>query len=341
MKKFVLALTLLAAVSGLAQNPKLSPDLSKTHDKSMADVIIRYKVAPSVRHRNLITSHHGAVLTDLSFIKSLHASVPASRLARLARDKDVAYITPNRSVSSKLFNTTGAVNAQTAWNLGLDGTGVGVALIDSGVNNHPDLKSQGQSSVVESFDTLGGGTADLYGHGTHVAGIIAGNGASSSCNNCDIELHGLASGVSLVSFHALDLNGNGTDSSVIEAIDEAILFKTLYNIRVLNLSLGRPVYESYTQDPLCQAVEAAWKAGIVVVVAAGNDGRDNSAGTNGYGTIAAPGNDPYVITVGAMNAMGTPDRSDDIMTTYSSKGPTPIDHIVKPDLVAPGNQVIS
>src|SRR5580704_9865832 len=92
------------------------------------------------------------------------------------------------------------------------------------------------------------------------------------------------------------------------------------------------------QDPLCQAVEAAWKAGIVVVVAAGNDGRDNSQGTNGYGTITAPGNDPYVITVGAMNTMGTPDRSDDVMTTYSSRGPTAIDHIVKPDIVAPGNK---
>jgi serine protease AprX len=92
---------------------------------------------------------------------------------------------------------------------------------------------------------------------------------------------------------------------------------------------------------LCQAVEAAWNAGIVVVVAAGNDGRDNSFGNYGYGTINAPGNDPYVITVGAMNTMGTPDRSDDVMTTYSSKGPTAIDHIVKPDLVAPGNKVIS
>jgi len=92
---------------------------------------------------------------------------------------------------------------------------------------------------------------------------------------------------------------------------------------------------------LCQAVEAAWNAGIVVVVAAGNDGRDNSFNNNGYGTINAPGNDPYVITVGAMNTMGTPDRSDDVMTTYSSKGPTAIDHIVKPDIVAPGNKVIS
>src|SRR5689334_10274648 len=117
--------------------------------------------------------------------------------------------------------------------------------------------------------------------------------------------------------------------------------KNQYNIRVMNLSLGRPVYESYKLDPLCQAVEAAWKAGIVVVVAAGNDGRTNYATLNGYGTITAPGNDPYVITVGAMNTKGTPDRSDDVMTSYSSKGPTAVDHIVKPDLVAPGNRVVS
>jgi serine protease AprX len=94
-------------------------------------------------------------------------------------------------------------------------------------------------------------------------------------------------------------------------------------------------------EPLCQAVEAAYRAGIVVVVAAGNDGRDNSAGTNGYGTINAPANDPYVITVGAMKTMGTPSRADDEITTYSSKGPTLIDHIVKPDLVAPGNRIVS
>jgi Subtilisin-like serine proteases len=88
-------------------------------------------------------------------------------------------------------------------------------------------------------------------------------------------------------------------------------------------------------------VEAAWKAGIVVVTAAGNFGRDDSMGTRGYGTIASPGNDPYAITVGAMNAKGTAWTSDDTIASYSSKGPTLVDHIVKPDLVAPGNQVIS
>src|SRR5207249_2540442 len=94
-------------------------------------------------------------------------------------------------------------------------------------------------------------------------------------------------------------------------------------------------------DPLCQAVEKAWQAGIVVVVAAGNNGRDNSQNTSGYSTITSPGSDPYVITVGAMKDMRTVNRGDDLMASYSSKGPTLCDQIAKPDLVAPGNMIIS
>jgi len=109
------------------------------------------------------------------------------------------------------------------------------------------------------------------------------------------------------------------------SIGEAIRMKKTYNIRVINLSLGRPVFESYKLDPVCQAVEAAWKAGIVAVVAAGNDGRNNSTGNDGYGTIESPGNDPYVFTVGAMKAMGTYTRTDDLVASYSSKGPSALD----------------
>ena len=117
---------------------------------------------------------------------------------------------------------------------------------------------------------------------------------------------------------------------MIAGIQQAIALKSTYNIRVINLSLGRPVPQSYKTDPLCQAVEAAWKAGIVVVTAAGNEGRNNSAGTQGYGTIGAPGNDPYVITVGASKTKGTPSRTDDAIASYSSKGPTLLDHSSSP-----------
>src|SRR6516162_3088884 len=109
----------------------------------------------------------------------------------------------------------------------------------------------------------------------------------------------------------------------------------------MNLSLARGVYESYTLDPLCQAVESAWQAGIIVVVSAGNMGEYNGAGTDGYATIGAPGNDPYVITVGATNTHGSGLQNAQTMTSYSSKGPTTFDHIIKPDLVAPGNAIVS
>src|SRR5207237_5041489 len=129
---------------------------------------------------------------------------------------------------------------------------------------------------------------------------------------------GIAPKANLLSFRVLDGTGSGTDDDVIQAIDDVISLKSQYNIRVLNLSVGRPVQESYTLDPLCQAVEQAWQAGIVVVVAAGNDGRNNSAGTFGYGTITSPGIDPYVITVGAMKDEKTVERADDLLRSSSS-----------------------
>jgi serine protease AprX len=232
---------------------------------------------------------------------------------------------------------------------GLDGTGVGVAVIDSGVTAVGDLywwipANQTYGSRVVYSQTFVPGTTDTsdqYGHGTHVAGIIAGAGWFSTGSSFTHTFKGIAPNANIINLRVLDQNGVGTDSSVIAAIQAAISLKSTYNIRVINVSLGRQVYESYTLDPLCQAVEAAWNSGIVVLAAAGNQGRNDSAGTQGYGTIAAPGNDPYVITVGAMKTANTPTRSDDTIASYSSKGPTAYDYVVKPDIVAPGNQVVS
>ena len=132
---------------------------------------------------------------------------------------------------------------------------------------------------------------------------------------------GIAPNAKLISLRVLDDNGPGTDSNVINAINFAIANKAKYNIRVMNLSLGRPMASSYTNDPLCQAVQKARNAGIVVVVEAGNEGRNNTKSTSGYGTIASPGNSPYVITIGAYNTLSTLPLGDDEMTSYSSKGP--------------------
>ena len=165
-----------------------------------------------------------------------------------------------------------------------------------------------------------------------MAGIIAGNGSLSGGRYA-----GVAPAASLIDLRALDANGAGSDSTVIAAIQAAIALRKTYNIRVINLSLGRGIPVSYTQDPLCQAVEAAWNNGIVVVVAAGNYGRLSVSGSNGFGTITAPGNDPFVITVGATKSNGSGSQIAETKASYSSKGPTTYDHVVKPDIMAPGH----
>src|SRR5580692_6978398 len=327
------------AIAAFGAEPKIARDLEGVDPASTVDVIVRYAKTPTAENHQRILDRGGKFKRDLSIINAGHYSLPASALSEVAKDSDVVAISPDRAVRGLLDLTADAVNAHVAWqSYGLSGNNIGVAVIDSGIATGRDLPS---SQVVYSQSFVGGGTQDAYGHGTHVAGILASDGHSSSCNNCFRTFLGIASGVNLINLRVLDQNGNGTDSNVIAALQTAVSLRWKYNIQVINLSLGRPVFESYTNDPLCQAVEAAWKAGIVVVVAAGNDGRDNSEGTNGYMTITAPGNDPYVITVGAMKTEGTPTRTDDLIASYSSKGPTAIDHIVKPDLVAPGNNVVS
>src|SRR2546421_841536 len=352
-------IVLLAAGTSFADGKKhkLSKDLEAVkggHNGATVDVIIQFNQTPTDAHHHKVQNKGGALKTKLDVIKGAHYSVPTGSLEDLEKDPDVAYISPNRSLrgtaTSTLDYTPEAVNAQVAWQQWcLDGTGVGVAVIDSGVTSVGDLywwipsnQTYG-SRVVYSQNFVPGttDTSDQYGHGTHVAGIIAGAGWFSTGSNFTHTFKGIAPNANIINLRVLDQNGAGTDSSVIAAIQTAISLKSTYNIRVINLSLGRQVYESYTVDPLCQAVEAAWSAGIVVVAAAGNQGRNDSAGTEGYGTIAAPGNDPYAITVGAMKTANTPTRVDDTIASYSSKGPTAYDFVVKPDIVAPGNQVIS
>ena len=338
--KAIIRIAVISLVGSLAfAGSKVSTDLPAATSTGMVDVIVQYQSFAARSAQTAGTT--GQIHRHFRSIPATHMTVPLSMIKTLASNPLVTYISPNRTTVGLLDITTQTVHANPLWSEGWDGTGVGVALIDSGVALKSDLASKdgSHSRVVfsESFVT-GADASDQYGHGTHVAGIVAANGAASTGPNFTHTFKGVAPNSNIVNLRVLDGDGNGQESDVIAAIDEAIALKDRYNIRVINLSLGHPVYESFTLDPLCQAVEAAWKAGITVVVAAGNMGRDNAIGTLGYATINSPGNDPYVITVGAMNANGTPWRSDDKIASYSSKGPTLLDHVVKPDLVAPGQQ---
>ena len=339
----LMAVSLTAMVA--ATSSKIAPDMPAT---GTARVIVQYAASPSNSQLAGIPLLGGLLNEVLGIVNAVVCTLPVQQLSTLIADPNVIYISPDRGVHGLLEYANPTVNANIALAHGFNGNGVGIALIDSGINDHPDLHSQGLlgalglSRVVYSQSFVGGtGTGDGFGHGTHVAGILAGDAKDSSSPADTHTFRGIAPNAVIVNLKALDDNGNGNDSTVIAAIQQAVLLKSLLNIRVMNLSLGRPVMESYQLDPLCKAVEYAWKNGITVVAAAGNYGRDNSAGNNGYGTITAPGDDPYVITVGAMKDMSTVIRSDDRIASYSSKGPTAIDHIVKPDIVAPGNLIVS
>ena len=305
------------------------------------------------------------VYRRLPIIHAVALRCPASRLDALRALPWVSHVSPDAAVRKTDEFTVGSSEANQAYGttlLGqpykLTGRGVGVAVLDSGVTVGRDLRSVGATVAARvSFVPGASSPDDACGHGTHVAGIIAGSGASSTGPRFFRTFMGVAPQARLVSVRVLDAQGQGDVSTVIAGIQWVVANKFRYNVRVLNLSLGHPVGESCQTDPLCLAAEAAWQSGIVVVCAAGNGGRgqttqdstlDNGGYGTAYGTIESPGNDPYVITVGATKRAlladgATPDpaRADDLIATYSSRGPSRLDFVLKPDLVAPGNRVIS
>jgi serine protease AprX len=281
-------------------------------------------------------SHAGGALgRPLPIIGAYAASLPNAALNGLANSAAVVHVALDRPVADTLERTGATIGATSVrQQLGYDGSGVGVAVIDSGITAyHDDLAGVGSAQRVDRFVDFVNGrdTAyDDYGHGTHVAGIIAGNGADSAGLRA-----GIAPNVRLIALKVLDANGHGYISDVIAALQYAVTNRDALNIRVINLSVAAGVYESYNSDPLTRAARKAVAAGIVVVAAAGNVGRDLQ-GHSLYGGITAPGNAPWVLTVGASSHMGTIDRSDDTIAAFSSRGPTAVDGAAKPDLVAPG-----
>jgi serine protease AprX len=266
-------------------------------------------------------------------------SVTAGQLAALQEDESLEHLSADVPIRSIADVTAESIGADQVWAGGerlpaLSGAGIGIAVIDSGVDlRHAALRSR----VVYSVDFTGGDGGDRYGHGTHVAGIIAGT-AGRTPDTADYR--GIASGARIINLRVLGSDGSGMASDVIEAIDWAVENRKRFDIQVINLSLGAPVTQPYRDDPMCEAVQRAVAAGIIVVAAAGNNGV-NAEGQTVYGSIVTPGNDPSVITVGAIDTHGTAMRSDDTIARYSSRGPTRFDLVLKPDLVAPGSRVVA
>ena len=341
---------------------KLSPDLHElvvNNSQSTVKVVIQFSSSNRLgKALKDLLEKQTRITNRLKNLNEWVIEAPASMLATISDFPEVAYISTDRETKQlgHLSLTTGAneIRQALANNVGgarvpLDGAGIGIAVLDSGIfKSHKSfLDAYGDVRVVVKQDFTGEGTTnDRYGHGTHVAAIAAGNGRIANA-----AYTGIAPGANILNLRVLDSTGAGRASYVLAAVDWIMANRVTYNIKVVNMSLGMPAIDSYKKDPVCLAVRRMVDAGIVVVVAAGNNGK-NSAGEKVYGQIHSPGNEPSAITVGATNTFGTDARSDDVVTSYSSRGPTRsftidgtgvkhYDNLIKPDLVAPGNKLIS
>jgi len=311
---FVILAGVLPARAGQHPDAKLDGPLrARTHFDGTSRVIIE---STDVKETDsLIRSLKGKPGRRLGLVRGQVAEIPNVALESLARHAGVSAIRLDRPVRGTMERTAATVGAK--WvreNLDLDGTGVGVAIIDSGVTSwHDDLGTDRVTHFADFVDYQR--TAyDDYGHGTHVAGIIAGSGYDSNGAR-----RGIAPGANLVVLKVLDNEGFGYISNVIAALDYAVEHRTEFNIRVINLSVAAGVYESYTTDPLTLAAKRAVEAGVVVVTAAGNLGR-NAQGQTQYGGITAPGNAPWVLTVGASSHNGTISRANDSIASSVRAG---------------------
>ena len=302
----------------------------------------------------LVEKHHGVVTSRLDIINAVGALLSAEGVSQLRLEKDIVAVTSNGSVEASDNNSDGdknkdknknknipatdfpnVVGADVVWEEGVTGSGVAVAVLDTGLGSLTALeKSIDNKSgrIVGWKDFIDGRNkkpTDPNGHGSHVAGVIA-----NSQTGSDGEYNGVAPGVDLVGVRVLDATGAGTYESVISGLQWVLQNREKYNIRVVNLSIVSPVQSPYWADPLNQAVTKTWASGITVIVAAGNSGPEALS-------ITVPGNNPYVVTVGAFTDNYTPDDwDDDYIAPFSSAGPT-LDGFVKPDLVAPGGHILS
>ena len=364
----ILALSMLGLVPSLAAAKTHSYDAPKKKAGSPSANVKNYKLDDQVTDRAargnplhttrvIVTLAPGAKLPQefkkfalgnkLDLINGQVLDLPNGLLKRLAAHPDtvkIHYDRPAGKFNYRTAVTTGMRRVQES--LGYTGAGIGVAVIDSGVatwhddltrNNTSTTYPYGNQRVTKFVDFVNGRTApyDDNGHGSHVAGIILGNGYDSYG-----EKSGMAPDASLISLKVLDAHGQGTISNIIAALGWVAVNAKTYNIRVVNMSVGAGIHESYWTDPLTLAAKRVTDMGITVVVAAGNLGK-NAAGLKQYGAITAPANAPWVLAVGASSTNGTLTRLDDTMASFSSRGPTFKDFDAKPDLVAPGVGTLS
>lgn len=296
---------------------------------SPREVIVRARGAggesAASRAADRVSDAGGEIVRRLPLVGGVIARLSLERACRLDAMAGVVVV-PNVGATSSGEATEGdlatsypsTVRATDSWSsFGATGAGVTVAVVDSGVASTPDLRNR----VTHVRVNPSYGTGDRFGHGTHVAGVIAGRDPLG-------RYVGIAPDARIVDVKVLDADGTGDLGTVLAGLQWVSDNAARDGIRVVNLSIGTDQPLSYRQHPLNAAVEALWRQGLVVVVAGGNSGRDAEA------VSTAPANDPFVITAGGLNDAGTADPHDDTLATFSSVGTT-IDGFAKPDLLAP------
>ena len=335
---------------------RISPDLRAQMRKggdTNVKIILQLDGKMSGNLNALLSSNGVKVKKQFANFNSFAVELPAYVVDALSSFPEVAFVSVDsevRSLGGHVSKTSGADQVRSLGTDGnLDGSGVGIAILDSGIySNHVSFKDTqtGLSRVVVNQDFTGEGrTDDPYGHGTHVAAAAAGNGIVSRGRYI-----GIAPRAKLINLRVLNSQGVGSVSGLLSALNWLVDNAATYNVRVVNMSIGMPAINSYKNDPICIAVRKLVDRGLVAVAAAGNNGK-NPAGQKTYGHIHSPGNEPSALTVGAVDTRGTDTRSDDTIATYSSRGPTRSgwtdvngalhhDHLVKPEISAPGNKTI-
>ena len=318
------------------------------HAGGMRRVIVSVKPGYREEIRRALREHGDTIAFESALVEALAAEVHSEDILELAEHPMVEAVSADAAVYAGGFRPGDAKVAVSTLRatLGLadpvgtapTGRGVGVAIIDSGIAPVADLEGH----ISAFFEVTPGGVVvathpkDPFGHGTHIAGLIGGSGQSANG-----IARGVAPDVHLVGVKVLDRSGAGTTSDVIRAIEFLVEHKDELDVQVVNLSLGHPVLAPAARDPLVRAVEHATQAGLIVVASAGNAGFNVEAEASGYAGVTSPGNAPSVITVGAAVTHNTITRSDDVVASFSSRGPTWFDAGAKPDIVAPGHQLTS
>ncbi len=308
-------------------DPRLAVKVKKTGGEKIP-VIIYLKDCPLSRLGKCISENFSVnIKYHLPIINALAVEIPAEQLKHLAFMKEVSYICEDSQVFIRMDIARETIRLPKFHDSWLTGRNITVAVMDTGVAPHPDLTIP-RNRIIAFKDFVNNKTRpyDDNGHGTHVAGCIAGNGYAS-----DGKYRGIAPEANIVAVKVLKDDGSGNTSDVVAGVQWVVDNRKKYNIKVLNVSLGSEASRSYS--PLDKAVMAAWESGITVVTAAGNSGPKRY-------TITSPGVCPDVITVGALDDRNTASHKDDRIADFSSRGPAP-GRVLKPDIIAPGVDIIS